>query len=107
MNDVLQFTTDGSGNKVPNNNLIRSTCPNNCSSNGLCDDSGSCVCNAGFAHVDCSVNLSEAPKIIGSSLQTNSFDISSKGNFSDIVISLARFVAENSDSSIRVSSNVN
>ncbi|XP_076808878.1 disintegrin and metalloproteinase domain-containing protein 1b-like [Clavelina lepadiformis] len=31
-----------------------STCPNNCSGNGICNDNGNCHCSDGFTPPDCS-----------------------------------------------------
>lgn len=55
--------------------------------------------------MDCSVKLSDAPRIIGLSTKQNLID-NSLGNPKDIIISLARFAAENPDSKIKVSIHV-
>ena len=94
------------GNKVPNTDLIRANCPKNCSDHGTCNDDGTCTCEQGYSQVDCSVKLSDAPKIIGLSTKQNAID-SSSGNPKDVIVSLARYVADNPSSKIRVSIHVN
>lgn len=104
-NDNNQFISNPDGSKTPNIALIKASCPKNCSDHGTCNDNGECDCDAGYSQVDCSIKLSDAPRIIGLSTKKNAID-SSLGNPKDIIISLARFVAENSDSKIKVSIHV-
>lgn len=101
-NDNLQFIVDINGNKIPNATLIKDNCPLNCSGHGLCNDNAICVCETGYSQVDCSVKISNPPKIIGLSIQKNFID-SSNGNPKDLIVSLSRFVSENVNSSINVS----
>lgn len=68
----------------------------------MCNENAVCICDIGYSQVDCSVKISDPPKIIGLSIKQNFID-SSNGNPKDLIISLARFVSENVNSSIIVS----
>ena len=55
--------------------IISSMCLNNCSNtNGVCDLTGSCVCNPGFEGLDCSISLNTSPNITYNSLTNNMCD---------------------------------
>ncbi|CAF0919356.1 unnamed protein product, partial [Brachionus calyciflorus] len=101
-NDINLFVTDVNGNKVPDATLIKNNCPNDCSSHGSCSLDGICICEPGYSQVDCSVKLSDPPKILGVSTDSSIID-SSNGNPKEVIISLARFVAENPSSKFKIS----
>ena len=101
-NDVNKFTQLINGTMVPNGALIKNFCPQNCSNNGVCNENGTCLCNQGWSLVDCSVKLSDPPKIIGLSTKQIFID-NSNSNPKDLIVSLARFVVENPNSTIKVS----
>jgi hypothetical protein len=100
-NDYNHFIDDGNGKQVANFVSIKKTCPNNCSNHGECNSYGVCDCDDGFTLVDCSLKLSDPPKIIGISTRFDTVD-NSESNFQDLILYMSNFANDYSSSKVKV-----
>eukprot|EP00111_Clytia_hemisphaerica_P012530 TCONS_00036835-protein len=60
LRNVTLWTADDNGNLQPPQAVGDTLCPSDCSGNGGCVNS-TCVCNAGFLSVDCSIKEGDPP----------------------------------------------
>jgi hypothetical protein len=51
---ISSFNEKSIGENLQTKKLFTTSCPNNCSRNGVCKD-GKCICNPGYISEDCSV----------------------------------------------------
>ena len=63
LRNVTLWTADDNGNLQPPQAVGDTLCPSDCSGNGGCVNS-TCVCNAGFLSVDCSIREGKLKQIL-------------------------------------------
>lgn len=106
--DYFQISLNG--DLKPRIELISTLCLNNCSTNGICTDSGQCECYLNYFGPDCSLTWSSMPKIESSSYSERFIDLSID-SLIDIFIYVTDFAFLNQESvikcSILVNSNIN
>lgn len=99
--DSTQFADDGTGNVGPKTALIKASCPNACSGNGNCSDTGTCTCQTNYRGTDCSINLSSAPLFYKTIYDNDRYDLSN-GSLSDVILIMDKFVSDSENAVVKV-----